>query len=757
MKLYLLSLLILLVSLSSYAEGTLQLITCPTCEAGISLNDKAQFAYPGLTEDRRLHIRIADPANERIYVALSEQWYVRIVSPDGASFYVFDGTGFNLNGTSSPFPNTIANYTENTQGPNGITQAGAGSPTSGSYNSVVFTPNVAGDWYIEFTDQPDFSTPTIGARCQYWDISVVDSSSAANDVINGRLWSYQWGMRSGPGSVPPGPGPRLNSTFYVYTEPEQVVTSIEIGNPANPGWGGDWLIACNRYGIIQSEYNAGNPTEARKSINGNADAIYGALSEYKIFVNDPDINEFPSGVEEITVSSLALDECGTGEIFITFNTNIEGIADIILDFPPYANSGQEDVTFPARAVQAGNNTIAWDRLGGNGNPVADGTPFKIRLFIGGSVVHLPLYDIEGLTGLKARLVRPGTAEYIGLYWDNTNMGGTATIAEPGCLSSNVNVCNNYGYGDGQTLNVWWNGLDTNAEIDVMVPLNPQANININNSQSSCNESGITVFVIGQTQNVNSVQWATSGTGYFDNPNNPNAIYYASAQDSLAGSVLLTLSSVACPETEASQFVSFGENLCSLPITLGEFGAALANTERACDGIKISWQTLTEENTDYFVLERSADGLNFSVVERVQAAGYSIVPMDYVVMDKNVSTKNYYRLTNYDLDGTHESFLLNYVVYTDCFENIDINNISDVFPNPVRETAIVKINIKEAAHVMVNIVDIHGRLVRSIPLMLQVGENLVNFSMADLDAGAYFVSLMTNEWQTDYKKVIKLNR
>jgi len=217
MKFFLLTLLTSLIGLSVYAEGTLQLITYPTCEAGISLNDKAQFAYPGLTEDRRLHIRIADPTNERIYVALSEQWYVRFVSPDGASFYVFDGTGFTLNGTSASFPNTISDFTQNTVGPNGVTQAGAGSMTSGSYNSVVFAPDVAGDWYIEFTDQPDFSTPTEGARCQYWDISVVDTSSASNKVINGRLWSYQWGMRSGPGSVPPGPGPRLNSTFFIYT------------------------------------------------------------------------------------------------------------------------------------------------------------------------------------------------------------------------------------------------------------------------------------------------------------------------------------------------------------------------------------------------------------------------------------------------------------------------------------------------------------------------------------------------------------
>ena len=758
-KIYLLlTLLFLALSISVFAEGTLQLITCPTCEAGLSLNDKAQFAYPGLTEDRRLHIRIADPANEQIYVALSQEWYVRIVSPDGVNVYVFDGTEFTLNGTPATFPNTIADYTQNTQGPNGITQAGAAAPTSGSYDAISFSPDVSGDWYIEFTDKPDFSTPTESVRCQYWDISVVDASTSANDVINGRIWSYQWGMRSGPGSTPPGPGPRLNTTFYIYTEPEQVVTSIEVGDPDNPGWGGDWLIACNRYGIIQSEYDAGNPGEARKSVDGDADAIYGALSEYKIFLNNPDENEFPSGIDEIDLSTIDLDQCGSGEIFITFNTNVEGVADITLDFPPYG-AGSEDVTYPAQTIQVGANTIEWDRLDGNGTMVVDGTVFKIRLFIGGSIVHLPLYDIEGLTGLKAQLVRPGTPGYIGLYWDNTNLGGGAETTDPGCISSASSICNDYGYANEQTLNVWWNGLNTEVEADIVVPTSLQVSVNVeDNPGATCGPDGIVVMLDAQATNVNTIEWTTSGTGYFDDPNLVTPIYYASSQDSIAGTVTLTLSGAACPDVTDFTIVDFEDELCSLPISLSSFNAHVYDANKHCDGIEIAWTTQTEENTDYFILERSVNGMDFTEIGRVLAAGNSLAIQEYTILDSNVGSKNYYRLTVVDLDGSQSEFGLGYVVYTDCFRDVDVNNISDIFPNPVVNDVLssLKINLNESADVHINVVDIHGRLVTSIPQSLAQGENIVQFSLQGLEAGTYFVSLMSNDWQTNHRKIVKLN-
>ncbi len=763
MKLYFTSFFVILISTLSFAEGSRQLITCPTCEAGLSINDKAQFAYPTIDPDRRLYIRISpDAVNERIYVALSEQWYVQIVSPDGSSKYVYDGTGFTLNGTPAPFPllgtGRILDYNQSEAGPNGVTQRNAVGPTTGSYNAVIFNPDVPGDWYIEFTDQSDMSIPTEGVRCAYWDISVVDASTPANSVIDGRTWAYQWGMRSGPGSTFPGPGPRLNSTFYIYTD-EQVVTSIEVGSPDNPGWGGDWFIACNDFGIIESE----TPAEARKSINGDADDIYGFLGQYRIFLNDPDIAEFPSGISEIDVSTVAIDICSDGGSFITFNTNVDGVGDITLDFPPYANNGSEDIEFPAQALTAGANTVEWDGLDGNGATVPAGTVFKIRLFIGASIVHLPLYDIEGLTGLKAKLVRPGTPDYIGLYWDNSNiLGGTTEVVDPGCISSDIEVCNSYGYANEITLNNWWNGLDKIVEADIVAPQGVNSSIDAGIGNVVCvpaedlnDTDSILVDLSASTVNVNAVKWTSTGTGTFMDENDPSTSYIASDFDLNTGTVTLTLSGAACPDIADVVTINIPDDICNLPITLVAFKGVVASSQDHCEGVEVTWITATEENTEYFVLLRSSNGIDFSEVGRASAAGNSITETAYTMLDENAGELNYYKLVIVDLDGSQEEILMGGTVGTDCM--VPVNTISEMYPNPIREGRDVSltINLNASANVTVNIVDIYGRTVRQIPMDLIEGINPVQFNMDNLASGTYFINISSNEWKTSHRKLIKL--
>lgn len=763
MKFYLTTLLFILISTLGFSEGTLQLITCPDCEAGLSINDKAQFAYPTIDADRRLYIRIgADAVNERIYVALSEQWYVQIKSPDGSRTFVYNGTGFVENGTPSPFPflgnGVITGYNQSSSGPNGVTQKSVGNPTTGSYNSIVFNPDEPGDWYIEFTDNAGMGIPSEGARCAYWDISVVDASSAANNVIDGRIWAYQWGMRSGPGSTPPGPGPRLNSTFYIYTD-EQVVTSIEVGSPDNPGWGGDWFIACNDFGIIETA----DPGEARKSINGDADDIHGFLGQYRIFMNDPDIIEFPSGIDEIDVSTVAIDLCADGGSFITFNTNVDGVADVTLDFPPYVNDGPEDILLAAQGLTAGANSVEWNGLDGNGNAVTEGTVFKIRLFIGASIVHLPLYDIEGLTGLKAQLVRPGTPGYIGLYWDNSNiLGGTTETVDPGCMSTDNSVCNAYGYSNEITLNNWWNGLAVNVEADIVTPSAIDSSLDVDESTAVCTQDPITdednilVDLSANVVNINSVVWETTGTGTFDDMNDPGTVYNVSDADFTAGTVTLTLRGAACPDVASSIAVNIPDNVCNLPITLTSFKGIIANAEDHCDGVAVTWITATEENTDYFILLRSSNGINFTEVDRITAAGNSTTQTVYTIIDENAGELNYYKLITHDFDGTQEEILMDNTVGTDCI--VPINTISEMYPNPATregQNISLTININDAADVNVNIVDIHGRLVKKLEMSLIPGINPIQFDVNNLPSGAYFVNISSNDWRTGHKKLIKV--
>ncbi len=87
----------------------------------------------------------------------------------------------------------------------------------------------------------------------------------------------------------------------------------------------------------------------------------------------------------------------------------------------------------------------------------------------------------------------------------------------------------------------------------------------------------------------------------------------------------------------------------LPVSLIEFkGEAISN------GILLQWSTASELNNDYFKIERSSDGLNYSEIGNVNGAGNSDDLTSYQFVDNSSgSVVNYYRLSQFDFDGQHE--------------------------------------------------------------------------------------------------------
>lgn len=69
---------------------------------------------------------------------------------------------------------------------------------------------------------------------------------------------------------------------------------------------------------------------------------------------------------------------------------------------------------------------------------------------------------------------------------------------------------------------------------------------------------------------------------------------------------------------------------------------------------LSWITATELNNDYFILERSWDGVNWEKIAVMNGAGTSTTPVSYNFEDYDFELNriNYYRLTQVDNDGKH---------------------------------------------------------------------------------------------------------
>jgi hypothetical protein len=82
----------------------------------------------------------------------------------------------------------------------------------------------------------------------------------------------------------------------------------------------------------------------------------------------------------------------------------------------------------------------------------------------------------------------------------------------------------------------------------------------------------------------------------------------------------------------------------LPVLFTKFDAACTN-----NGALVKWSTGSEFNSDYFELQRSTNGNNWTSVATIKAAGNSSTTHTYQQLDLNGGAV-YYRIKQVDLDG-----------------------------------------------------------------------------------------------------------
>jgi len=91
-----------------------------------------------------------------------------------------------------------------------------------------------------------------------------------------------------------------------------------------------------------------------------------------------------------------------------------------------------------------------------------------------------------------------------------------------------------------------------------------------------------------------------------------------------------------------------EDYSALPVTLTYFNAKLNEQKK----VALIWETASEQNSDYFDIERSADLKSFALIGKVKAKENKSDKTHYQLTDENpIPGIGYYRLKQVDLDGT----------------------------------------------------------------------------------------------------------
>lgn len=153
-------------------------------------------------------------------------------------------------------------------------------------------------------------------------------------------------------------------------------------------------------------------------------------------------------------------------------------------------------------------------------------------------------------------------------------------------------------------------------------------------------------------------------------------------------------------------------------------------------IIINWVTASEENSDYFTIEKSSDDVDWSELATVPAAGYSNSVLNYSYTDINdTGVKTYYRLKQTDFNGVYDYFG---PVVTSCEENLI--GAFNAYPNPANDLVNCSVFSFFSTEVEAGLYNLFGQLIMKKNVNLSEGSNNFSFDVSKLSSGVYYITL-----------------
>lgn len=185
---------------------------------------------------------------------------------------------------------------------------------------------------------------------------------------------------------------------------------------------------------------------------------------------------------------------------------------------------------------------------------------------------------------------------------------------------------------------------------------------------------------------------------------------------------------------------------AMPVSLKSFDAKADGQK-----VKLNWEVTSEKDNDRFEIERSADGETFATIAIIKGQGTIAHSHKYETNDnKPFNGNNYYRLIQYDFNGTRTEKGIKVVTY----ESLSEQQI-EVFPNPNEGAFKIKLPIYSASEMMVSIVDISGREIYRTAITVGVNNNTIPIDMGfKPSAGEYILKVKGANLNLNKKIIFK---
>lgn len=165
---------------------------------------------------------------------------------------------------------------------------------------------------------------------------------------------------------------------------------------------------------------------------------------------------------------------------------------------------------------------------------------------------------------------------------------------------------------------------------------------------------------------------------------------------------------------------------------------------------INWSTTSEQNTAYYAVEASLNGIEFKEAGRVLAAGNSNSLSNYNFVDREINQQSYYyRIKQVDADGK--------IAYS---KTIRINVVgfrkATLYPNPVKDKTTISFSLQQSSSITANITNASGLMIKTTSQHYTKGEHKMHLDLSMLPTGSYNLQLKDDMGNVQTFHFIKAN-
>ncbi|MDA9563739.1 hypothetical protein N9R81_03570 [Flavobacteriales bacterium] len=178
----------------------------------------------------------------------------------------------------------------------------------------------------------------------------------------------------------------------------------------------------------------------------------------------------------------------------------------------------------------------------------------------------------------------------------------------------------------------------------------------------------------------------------------------------------------------------------LPVELSDWKSRCEDNQ-----VRLYWQTQSEENLDYFEIERSLNGYNYEVIKKIAAQGNVNLITNYFETD-DYSMDVYYRLKSVNFDGYFEYSTPIY--QSACSLNTDWITVESIDNGNLT----IRSSLQSSEQFQIILVDALGKVLFTRTDWVDSGMTSLSISCSHIATGTYFLSCIGNQGTVHTQKL-----